>query len=116
MRCNPCEVLGSLSPGKSTDGRIALVGRVNNSDLAGTNSAVGTTGGKQDDDGVGHRGSKIILRERHHRDGRGMEIRHDDAANGSDTFRCSLEVAWDKNEGGIFVQRFGMEPNERRPR
>lgn len=68
MRCNPCEVLGSLSPGIGVDGRISLIGQVNNS-------------------GPGAKG-----------------------------FRSSVEVAWDKDEGGVFVQRFGMEPDERRPR
>lgn len=31
-------------------------------------------------------------------------------------FRCSLEVAWDKSAGGVFVQRFGMEMDEKHPR
>lgn len=115
MRCNPCEVLGSLSPGIGADGRAALIGRVDNSGWAGSTSAVGIVGGKKDGGGLGHRGSKVLLRERHHRDGGGMEISHDDVSNKSDTFRCSLEVAWDKDEGGIFVQRFDMEPNERKP-
>lgn len=109
MRCNPCEVLGSLRPGIGTDGRISLIGRVNNSGRVGSASAV-------DVGEAGHRGSKTLLWERHPRDGGGMEIRQDNAPNGSDTFRCSLEVAWDKDEGGIFVQRFGMEPNEVKPR
>lgn len=117
MRCNPCEILGSLSPGVGADGRAALVGRVGNSGWAGSTSPVGTARGKKIGGGVGHRGRKVLLRERHHRGGGGMEIRHDDdVSNGSGAFRCSLEVAWDKDEGGIFVQRFDMEPNERRPK
>lgn len=116
MRCNPCEVLGSLSPGIGTDGRVALIGRVDNSGAGRPTSAVGTAGGKTDDGGVACSGSKILLRERHHRDGGGIEVHHDDGVNGRDTFRCSLEVAWDKDVGGVFVQRFGMEPNERKSR
>lgn len=31
-------------------------------------------------------------------------------------FRCSLEVAWDKDAGGVLVRRFGIERDKKRPR
>lgn len=82
MRCNPCEVLGSLRSGIGTNGRIALIG-----------------------DSLGWDG--------HRREGEGAAIRR---GGGDKAFRCSLEVAWDKDEGGVFVRRFGMEPDDRRPK
>ncbi|CAM9245490.1 unnamed protein product [Ectocarpus sp. 12 AP-2014] len=88
MRCNPCEVLGSLCRGIDTDGRIALIGRIENGG-ASQASAVGT--------GVGRAGGK----------GGGV--------NDGCAFRCSLEVAWDKDEGGVFVRRFSMERDEKSP-
>lgn len=89
MRCNPCEVLGSLCRGIDTDGRIALIGRVENGG-ASQASAADTAGGK-----AGGKGGGV---------------------NDGCAFRCSLEVAWDKDEGGVFVRRFGMERDETRPR
>lgn len=112
MRCNPCEVLGSLSPGIGSDGRIALIGQVNDSGSFGT-----TRGGKGNDDDGGHDTGGSFRQERHHRDGGETVIRREDRLDGgSKGFRCSVEVAWDKEEGGVFVRRFGMEPDERRPR
>lgn len=88
MRCNLCEVLGSLNPGIGTDGRIALIGRINDCGpqprgTSSTRSRIGGTEGGLHYDGA---------------------------------FRCSLEVAWDKEKGGVFVKRFGMERDERKPR
>ncbi|CAM9892025.1 unnamed protein product, partial [Ectocarpus fasciculatus] len=88
MRCNPCEVLGSLCLGIDTDGRIALIGRVENGG-ASQASAADTAGGR-----AGGKGGGV---------------------NDGCAFRCSLEVAWDKDEGGVFVRRFGMERDETRP-
>lgn len=117
MRCHPCEVLGSLSPGIGVDGRIALIGRVNNGG-PGPTCAIGTTkGGRDNDDGVGRGSGESHLRERHLRDGEEMSIRREDQVDGgTKEFRCTVEVAWDKDEGGVFVQRFCMEPDEKRPR
>ncbi|CAB1098133.1 unnamed protein product [Ectocarpus sp. CCAP 1310/34] len=89
MRCNPCEVLGSLCRGIDTDGRIALIGRVENGG-ASQASAVDTAGGR-----AGGKGGGV---------------------NDGCTFRCSLEVAWNKDEGGVFVRRFSMDRDEKRPR
>lgn len=89
MRCNPCEVLGSLCRGIDTDGRIALIGRVGNGG-ASQASVVDTGGGRAGGKGGG--------------------------ANDGCAFRCSLEVAWDKDEGGVFVRRFSMERDEKKPR
>lgn len=115
MRSNPCEVLGSLSPGIGVDGRISLIGQVYHSDPDPTSGA--TKGGKDKHDGGGYGTGEGLLRERHRRDGEEAEIRHGDKVGGSTKrFRCSVEVAWDKDEGGVFVQRFGIEPDERRPR
>ena len=106
MRCNPCEVLGSLSPGIGVDGRISLIGHGN---VSGPGQTVGTTeGGKDKNDGVGRGAGESLLRERHRR--------QEEVGGGCKGFRCFVEVAWDKDEGGVFVQRFGMEPDERRPR
>ncbi|CAM9507860.1 unnamed protein product, partial [Ectocarpus sp. 13 AM-2016] len=49
MRCNPCEVLGSLCRGIDTDGRIALIGRIENggaSQASAVDTGVGRAGGK----------------------------------------------------------------------
>lgn len=91
MGCNLCEVLGSLRPGTDTDGRLSLLGRVGHLPLLGA--------GGEDDALGGSRGWSGGERD----DRRG-------------TFRCSLEVAWNKDEGGVFVRRFGVERNEKRPR
>ncbi|CBN80035.1 hypothetical protein Esi_0022_0146 [Ectocarpus siliculosus] len=89
MRCNPCEVLGSLCRGIDTDGRIALIGRVENGGANSQASAIDTSGGR-----AGGKGGGV---------------------NDGCAFRCSLEVAWDKDEGGVFVRRFSMERDEKRP-
>ncbi|CAM9409837.1 unnamed protein product, partial [Scytosiphon promiscuus] len=88
MRCNLCEVLGTLSPGIGTDGRIALMGRMKNSVFQSSraSSTMGWGGGERSE------------------------------LSGEGAFRCSLEVAWDKEQGGVFVKRFGMEPDHRRAR
>lgn len=116
MRCNPCEVLASLSPGIGVDGRISLIGQVNN--IHGPGPTVRTTkGGKDKDDGGGRGTGESLLRKQQRREGEETAIRREDKVGGVyKGFRCSVEVAWDKDEGGVFVQRFGMEPDERRPR
>lgn len=117
MRCNPCEVLGSLSPAIGVDGRIALIGQINHSRRDPTCAVGMTKGGKRKDDGVGCGSGESLLEERHHGDGRETATRREARAGGGVAgFRCSVEVAWDKHEGGVFVKRFGMEPDERRPR
>lgn len=91
MGCNLCEVLGSLRSGTGTDGRLSLLGRVGCPPLLGAGGEGDALGGSR-----GRSGG-----ERDDRRG---------------TFRCSLEVAWNKDEGGVFVRRFGVERNEKRPR
>lgn len=91
MECNLCEVLGSLRPGTGTNGRLSLLGRVGHHPLL-------CAGGEGD----------ALGRSRGRSGGRG-----DDKKG---TSRCSLEVAWNKDEGGVFVRRFGVERNENRPR
>lgn len=117
MRCNPCEVLGSLSPGIGVDGRIALIGRANRSGPGPTYAVGATRGGYDNDVGGGYDSGENALRGRHHRGGGETAIRREDRVDGGATgFRCSVEVAWDKDEGGVFVRRFGMESDEKRPR
>lgn len=91
MECNLCEVLGSLKPGTSTDGRLSLLGRVGHHSLFGAGGEDGALGRSRGRSGGGEDDKK-------------------------GTFRCSLEVAWNKDEGGVFVRRFGVEKNEKRPR
>lgn len=91
MGCNLCEVLGSLRPGTGTDGRLSLIGRVGHHPLLA----------------AGGEGDAFSESRGRSREGR-------DETRG--TFRCSLEVAWNKNEGGVFVRRFDLERNEKRPR
>lgn len=90
MGCNPCEVLGSLRSGTGIDGRLALIGYVARSPTLGT-------------------GEDCDI----HRKEEGYCGKVGDAGN---AFRCSLEVAWDHDVGGVFVRRFGMERDKKRPR
>lgn len=89
MGCNVPEVLGSLNLGTCADhGRLALIGYSNNvtADIRG----------------------KQLTRERTPEEKESVEE--------SDAYRCSLEVAWDRETGGVFVKRLSMERDEKHPR
>ena len=125
MGCNLCEVLGSLRPGTGTDGRLSLIGHVGHHPLLNMGREGdalgeynrGQSGRGGDDDKKGTlsestgrpRGDEG---DRKRTFGESRELEGDRKG----TFRCSLEVAWNKEEGGVFVRRFGVERNEKRPR
>lgn len=64
--------------------------------------------------GHGTDGRLALIGLAHNGDLTGSSLIGDDGGGGA--FRCSLEVAWDRDAGGVFVRRFGMQADETRPR